>query len=194
MTSDAWINMLGFDPAEMGLDETAMSLLRDPADQTAGLFASMRPFEEEQTNESILGLRNALGAMGGRFSRNLLDAEVDMRGELGNQFARSRQEALLGANAQRSQALQHIMASVLGARGQAFQESFAPWQSTLDFFRPGGPIQQEGALPGLVGAGLNLFGILKLLGSRSPSPTGGGGGIPLDTRGGSGTPLMPGWR
>lgn len=113
-------------------------VLTDPRDALRGLFAAMVPFEERQVEQGVAGLRSGLGRLGGRFGRSAMDAETQLRGEFANQFARSREEALIQANAQ-------ILQALLGLRGQE-----------LDFFRPGAPNFQEGILGDLLGAGGNI--------------------------------------
>jgi hypothetical protein len=162
MTSEAWTNMLGFNPADVGLDEAAMAALRDPAERVRGLFASMEPFEERETQRQVAGQREMFGTMGGRFGRNLAGAEGELRGELSSQFGRNRQQALLQAGAMRNQALQSIMQGSTAARSVANQETMLPFQLMSQFFQPGAPIMTEGLLPGLIGAGANLGGMFLM--------------------------------
>ena len=138
---------LGFGPQGVGIERAVMSLLSDPADRLRGLFASLVPFEERQTEEAVAGVRGSFGRLGGRFSENLLNAETRTRGELGAQFARTRNEALLAAQGQQSQALASILQALLGARGQ-----------TLDFFQPGAPNFREGFFGDLLAAGGEALG------------------------------------
>ena len=138
---------LGFGPGNVGIERAVMSLLSDPSDRLRGLFASLVPFEERQTEEAVAGVRGSFGRLGGRFSENLLEAEGRTRGELAAQFARTREESLLAAQGQQSQSLAVILQSLLGARGQ-----------TLDFFRPGAPNFREGFLGDFLSAGGQALG------------------------------------
>ena len=133
-------------------------LLADPADRTRGLFASMVPFEAEETERQVSGVRNIFGTAGGRFSRNVATAEASTRGRLGAEFQRGRQGALLEANAQRGGVLANLMQHGL----QRAQLALTPLQLMAQFFQPGAPVQTQGILPGLLSAGINLFGISKL--------------------------------
>lgn len=156
---------LGFGPQGVGIERAVMSLLSDPADRLRGLFASLVPFEERQTEEAVAGVRGSFGRLGGRFSENLLNAEGRTRGELAAQFARTREESLLAAQGQQSQSLAVILNALLGARGQ-----------TLDFFQPGAPNFQEGFFGDLLSAGGNVLG--ELFGNQNrfgPQPPGSGG-------------------
>lgn len=145
-------------------------LLADPADQTAGLFASMQPFEAEETERQAAGVRNIFGTAGGRFSRNVGEAEASTRGRVASEFQRNRQGAILQANQQRGNVLTNLMQHGL----QAAQLSLAPLQFMTQFLQPGAPIQTEGILPGLLSAGMNLYGISKFAPRRPPAGVGGG--------------------
>ncbi len=140
--SGATEGALGFSAGNVGIEQAVMRLLADPGDRLQGLFASLEPFERRQTNQAIADTRSSFGRLGGRFSTNILEGEARTQGELGAQFARTRQEALLQAQGQQSQALAVILQGLLGARGQ-----------TLDFFQPGAPNFREGFLGDLIGAG-----------------------------------------
>ena len=131
---------VGFGPDVTG--QAAERLLVDPADRLMGLFAALEPFERRQTDEAVAGVRSGFGRLGGRFSRNVVDAESRTRGELAGQFARTREESLLEAQGQQGQLLASLLQALLGARGQ-----------TLDFFRPGAPNFREGVLGDLIAAG-----------------------------------------
>lgn len=109
-------------------------LLTNPADRTAGLFASLQPFEQQQTDRQVADLRNVFGTLGGRFGKNVGTAEGNLRGQLSAGFERNRQQALLEANSQRIQ----TVAALLG------------------FLNPQGPNYQQGFLGDLIGAGGNL--------------------------------------
>jgi hypothetical protein len=126
----------------MNLTGVTDRLFTDPADRLRGLFAALQPFEERTTNEAVEGVRGSFGRLGGRFSRNLLDAENRARGELAGSFARSREQSLIEAEGQQIQALATVLQSLLGARGQ-----------TLQFFQPGAPNFREGIFGDLIGAG-----------------------------------------
>lgn len=163
MGSQAFTNIYGYDPSDIG--GVLESLLADPASQTEGLFSAMQPFEARETERQAAGLRNVYGSQGARFSRNMAGGESLLRGELSNQFARARQEALLGANQQRMGALQSLIAMM----GQQQQNMFMPLQLANQFLQPGAPIMQEGMLPGLIGLAGNLY-LGRMLGNR-------GGGV-----------------
>jgi len=147
LTADATRGALGFGPMGVGIEDAVRRLLADPADRLQGLFAALEPFERRQTNQAIADTRGSFGRLGGRFSTNVLEGEARTQGELGAQFARTRQEALLTAQGQQSQALAVILQGLLGARGQ-----------TLDFFAPGAPNFQEGFFGDLIAAGGNIAG------------------------------------
>lgn len=136
---------LGFTPGSVGTGAAAERLLRDPRDRLRGLFAAMVPFERRQTEESVAGLRSGLGRLGSRFGRSAEDAEIRQRGELSNQFARTRQEGILEAEQFQMQSLAQILQALLTGRGQ-----------TLDFFQPGAPNFREGILPELIQAAGNV--------------------------------------
>lgn len=166
LATESMVNMLGFDPSQLGLGDAAAELLLDPADRVSGLFSSMVPFEAAETDRQISGLRGSFGSMGGRFSRNLADAEVRGRGELAAQFGRNREQALLQAAGQRLQALMGVGGMMQGARSQAFNEQFAPFQLMSQFLQPGAPIIQQGALGGLLGTAGTLAGLRFLGGGK----------------------------
>lgn len=167
--SGATQQAIGFGPGGVGIEQAVMRLLADPGDRLQGLFASLEPFERRQTNQAIESTRGSFGRLGGRFSTNILEAESRVQGELGAQFARTREEALLTAQGQQSQALAVILNALLGARGQ-----------TLDFFAPGAPNFQEGFFGDLLAAGGNVAG--EFFGNPNrfgPPPTFGDFGDPL---------------
>lgn len=147
IVSGATRGALGFGPEGIGIEAAVQRLLADPSDRLQGLFAALEPFERRQTNQAIADTRGSFGRLGGRFSENILEGEARTQGELGAQFARTRQEALLQAQGQQSQALAVILQGLLGARGQ-----------TLDFFAPGAPNFQEGFFGDLISAGGALAG------------------------------------
>jgi hypothetical protein len=154
--SEGAMNMLGFDPAALGLGDIASSILADPNDSTAGLFRSMMPFEAEETARQTAGLRGQFGTMGGRFSRNASQGEADLRGQLAGQFGMNRENALLTAGGQRANALMGILGAATQARQQGFNEQMMPLQLMSQFLAPGAPQFQEGILPGLIGMGGTL--------------------------------------
>lgn len=168
LTADATRGALGFGPQGVGIEDAVRRLLADPADRLQGLFAALEPFERRQTNQAIADTRGSFGRLGGRFSTNILEGEARTQGELGAQFARTRQEALLQAQGQQSQALAVILQGLLGARGQ-----------TLDFFAPGAPNFQEGFFGDLIAAGGNIAGEFFGNPNRFGDPfSGSGGGQP----------------
>lgn len=133
---------VGFDPRSIGTGAVAERLLTDPRDRLRGLFSALEPFEMRQTEQAVEGVRGGFGRLGGRFSRNLADTETQVRGELAERFARSREQSLLDAEAQQMQTLGMLLQALLGARGQ-----------TLQFFQPGQPNFREGFLGDLISAG-----------------------------------------
>ncbi len=141
LVSEASRGSLGL-PGDMDLGGVTERLFTDPGDRLQGLFAALRPFEERQTQQAVEGVRGSFGRLGGRFSRNVLDAESRTRGEVAGNFARSREQSLIDAEGQQIQALATVLQALLGARGQ-----------TLDFFRPGAPNFREGIFGDLVSAG-----------------------------------------
>lgn len=147
--SGATQGALGFGPENVGIEAAVMRLLADPSDRLQGLFAALEPFERRQQNEAVAQTRGSFGRLGGRFSRNLLEGQARTQGEVAAQQQRTREEALLTAQGQQSQALAVILQGLLGARGQ-----------TLDFFSPGAPNFQEGFFGDLISAGGSLAGDL----------------------------------
>lgn len=145
--SGATQGALGFGPGNVGIERAVMSLLADPGDRLQGLFAALEPFERRQQNQAIAQTRGSFGRLGGRFSENILEGEARTQGEVAAQQLRSREQALLQAQGQQSQALAVILQGLLGARGQ-----------TLDFFSPGAPNFQEGFFGDLLSAGGALAG------------------------------------
>lgn len=159
MESQSLMDLLGFDPSTMGFGEAAESALRDPADVTAGLFASLIPFEEEFVGRQTAEQAGQFGQLGGRFSRNLVDADTRMRSRIGSEFLRTRQEGLLAAGAQRNQALAALLQSVQGA-GQVGNQRL---QAILQFLNPGAPNWQEGMAGDLLSAGGQAAGAAVLM-------------------------------
>lgn len=149
MESQSLMDLLGFDPSTMGFEEAARAALVDPADATAGLFASLAPFEEEFMGRQTTEQAGQFGQFGGRFSRNLVDADTRLRGRIGSEFLRTREQSLLAANAQRTQALAALLQSVQGA-GQVGNQQL---QAILQFLNPGAPNWQEGIAGDILSAG-----------------------------------------
>lgn len=175
--AQSFASNFGYDPTQIGgvLEE----MLADPGSATSGLFSSMEPFERQETQRQVGGMRNIFGAAGGRFSRNIASGEAELRGNLANQFGRARQEALLGANAQRGNTLASLMQFI----GQQQQAQLAPLEMMMRYFQPGAPIQSEGLLPGLLGAAGNFMLARQMRRpgggptSVDPNSVGGQGGI-----------------
>jgi hypothetical protein len=134
----------GFQPGRQGIDAAA--------DITAGFGEAMRPFEDRETARQVAGMREMFGTAGGRFGSSILQGETELRGELGNQFARARLEAMLQA-----------LAPVLGAEQQQLA-------TMAGFLAPGAPQFQQGIFGDLLGAGG------MALGAFAGRPGGGGGG------------------
>ncbi len=176
---------IGFGPGNVGIEDAVRRLLADPGDRLEGLFASLEPFEKRTTEQAIESTRGSFGRLGGRFSTNILEGESRVQGELGAQFARARQEALLTAQGQQSQALAVILQGLLGARGQ-----------TLDFFQPGAPNFQEGFLGDLIAAGGNFAGEFfspnRGITPGGFDPSGFGGFGPIGGPGPGNNPFPPG--
>ena len=149
MQSQTLMDLLGFDPSTMGFEEAGRAALIDPADATAGLFASLAPFEEEFMGRQTAEQAGQFGQLGGRFSRNLVDADTRLRGRIGSEFMRTREQSLLAANAQRTQALASLLGSVQGA-GQVGNQQL---QAILQFLNPGAPNWQEGMAGDILQAG-----------------------------------------
>lgn len=145
LVAGASSSALGLDPRFLDLAGAAGRMLEDPGSRLRGLFASMEPFERRSTEEAVEGVRGGFGRLGGRFSRNVGEAEARTRGELAGNFARSREQSLIEAQGQQTNTLATILQALLGGRGQ-----------TLDFFRPGAPNFREGALGDIIGAAGNV--------------------------------------
>jgi hypothetical protein len=169
LTSEAMMNQFGFDPSSLGLEDAMTRALADPRDATAGLFSAMQPFEAQETDRQISGLRGAFGTMGGRFSKNLLSAEGQARGELAGQFGRNREQALLGAQTTQNNALATILQAASQGRQQAFNETMMPWQMMQSFFQPGAPIHTGGILPGILQLA-GTWAMMKGMGGRPAVP------------------------
>ena len=150
--SDAITSMLGFDPSAVGVEGAVTAGLRDPADVTRGLFASLEPFEKRTTDDAVAANRDIFGSLGARFSPNLLGSEHQLRGELASQFMKTREEALLGANAQRNQFAGNLLNTQVGANNSQQQQLMA----LLQFMNPGSPGFQPGILGDLIGGAGNI--------------------------------------
>lgn len=159
------MGLLGFDPGTIGLEPAVTSSLIDPSDTTAGLFKSLIPFEQRLTEEATTTQAGQFGQLGGRFSRNAVDADTRLRGELGSQFERARQEALITANAQRNQAIANILNSIASAQSVGNQRL----ATYLNFLQPGAPNFQQGIFGDILGAAGNIAGILTQRGGNSPT-------------------------
>ena len=152
---DSLMNLLGFDASrEVPLLEASQRSLADPADRLSGLFAALEPFERRQTSQAVQGLRESFGTAGGRFSRNALDAETQLRGELAGNFARSREQSLLEAGNQQNTALANMFNALLGGNQQG-QNAI---NALLGFLQPGSPNFQEGILGDALAAGGAVLG------------------------------------
>jgi len=114
------------------------------------------------------------GTLGGRFSRNVGQAEAQTSAELGEGFQRNIAElsipAMLQATGQRNQVLSSIFQALTGSAGIESQSL----GQFLNFLQPGGPNIQQGSLGPLLGAGGAAAG--AFLGSRGGGGGGGGGG------------------
>jgi hypothetical protein len=158
---EAIMSVLGFNPADIGLGDAASRSLADPRDRTAGLFAALEPFEERQREN----LRQSQSAVGGRFGRNAVFGESVLSGE----FARSREQSLLEADAQQTQAMSALFNALLGG-GQLGQQGV---DALLRFFTPGTPNFQQGIAGDLIGAAGTIGGSFAGIPS-APVPVPGG--------------------
>lgn len=152
--SEAIMSLLGFNPDDLDLGDVIDRSLADPSDRTAGLFKSLVPFEERQTQENVEDLRSGFSALGGRFSANAAAAETDLRGTLAAEFERNRESALLEAQGQQNQALNSLFSALLGG-GQLGQEGV---NALLRFLQPGQPNFQQGIAGDALGAAGTFFG------------------------------------
>lgn len=133
----------GFSPEQF--NPALMRALIDPASQASALTRTLEPFEQRQTEQSVAGLRSGLGTLGGRFSRNALEAESQLRGELSNQFARNRAQAVMDAQGQQAQLLSQIIPAAMQT---SLQAQLGPLSFLGSFLQPGAPQQamfQQGA-------------------------------------------------
>lgn len=187
-SGNAFGSMFGITPDRAGVADAVQGGLTSPADRMRGLFAAMRPFEDRQVNQAVAGTRNMFGTAGGRFSRNLQGAEAQTRGELANQFARSRQEGLLSAQAQQS----NFLAQLMGLANQSAGQGLQGMGLMNQFMQPGAPVYTQGILPGLISAAGNIFAATQMGGQQPQQPGGwapggpGMGGAWIPTNG-------PGW-
>jgi hypothetical protein len=149
----AQMAMLGFDPSILNLGGVAQDLLVDPADATSGLFAAMQPFEARTMAENVAGIRGSLGSLGGRFSRNLVEGEGQLRGEIANQFAKTREESLLAANAQRSNNYGMINQLLQSAANSGNANTLQALQTILGYIQPGAPAYGPSPLSQLINLG-----------------------------------------
>jgi len=149
MQTDSIMNLLGFNPGSVGLGDAITSSLADPSKATSGLFASLKPFEEEATNRAIAANNEAFGNLGGRFSSNLLAGQSRTLRDLNMGFEKTRADALLGADANRNNAIASILQSLIGAGNVGSNNTSA----FLNFLQPGSPAYKPGILGDLIGAG-----------------------------------------
>jgi len=151
--TEALTSLLGFDPAELDIEGSIRSAIADPGDVTSDLFSALEPFEARETDRQITGLREMFGTLGGRFGRNVGQAEGTARAELAEGFARNRAQqtipAMLQAQGQRNNAL----FSLLGAIQGGDQNNLQSLGQFIQFLNPGAPFIQEGLGGKLLSAG-----------------------------------------
>lgn len=166
-------SMFGFDPASAGVGDVVQDLLASPEDRTAGLFSSMEPFERRETARQVEDMRSMFGTVGGRFGTGAMTGETELRGELAQRFARSREEALLAAEELRS----NVLSSVMQMANQSRSIDAQNIGNLLSFFAPGAPVQKQGALGGLISTAGNIWAINKMMnrGDEEPGLPGGAG-------------------
>lgn len=145
-TSQAIQNIVGPGFSPELFSRSIMDSLVSPADATKGLFASLQPFEERASNEAAANIMESYGTTGGRFGRNSADAAIRARGEVANQFEKTRQEGLLKAADTRNAAVGQLLQAILGAQGVGTEQL----GQMLSFFKPGEPIYQQSPWPGLM--------------------------------------------
>lgn len=164
------INMLGFDPSTVDFSGALDRGLADPRDQTAGLFSALQPLERQMMDEAATGLRGQMGTTGGRFGRAAGSAEARLRADLASRNMATRENSLLTAQNNANQFASSILGIMLpsmlqtGTQQQGLDNDLL--RSFMSFFQPGGPVIQEGILPGLLGAGVNLAGMGMLRGGK----------------------------
>lgn len=163
LTTDALMSILS--------NPQIISALVDPNDIVKGLFRLMPGFEAEETNRQVGGVRNIFGSVGGRFGSGVGSAEAMTRGQLGNQFAKARYDALLEASGQRNQLLSSLV-------GSATQTGSSTLDAITRFLAPGVPQYQQGILPGLLSAGASIYGasMFKPVADIATRALAGGGG------------------
>lgn len=152
METESIAGLLGFDPAGIGLQRAVAGSLTDPRDATAGLFAALDPFESRTRERASADLKESMGAMGNRFSSNLLNANVDLQGRLGETFSRTRQDALLRADANRNNAMASILQSIGQAGGTSADMYNNMMTNIFRFLTPGDMVWQEGIMGDILGA------------------------------------------
>lgn len=162
-TQGAMQNILGqsFSPEMLG-SSFAQAMSYDPAQQIAAVQASLNPLEQQASDMAGNAVRSSMGTLGGRFSRNAMDAEGRARGQVAQQYGNIRANTALSgtlaANQNQNSLLQGLGQLLLGA-GQLGTQQLGQIGS---FAQPGAPVMQQGILPGLAGQGGQL-GLLKLL-------------------------------
>jgi hypothetical protein len=147
--SSAVSDTLGFDPHQLNTFGAFEDLLAGGST----LDAALRPFEERETARQVGGLNESLGALGGRFSRNARDAEIELRGELGNQFARRRAEDFREGQGIQLQGLSTLLNSMLGAQSTSGSQTLALLDAITRYLSPGDSFIQQGLFPSLIEAG-----------------------------------------
>lgn len=155
---DAAQGILGLNPQNLGIEETIQGLLASPGDRTKGLFAAMEPFEARETERQVGGLREAFGSVGGRFSRNLLEGETELRTELAQGFGLQRQQGLLEAAGIQVDTLRTVFQGLLQSAQQGSSEAVNILGILTGHASAGAPTQTTGIVPGLVGVGAGVAG------------------------------------
>lgn len=163
---------LGFDPAALGLEGAVGASIRDPG-ATGGLFRGIDQSEARATERGAAGLRESLGAQGGRFSTGLLGAEAGFRRDIAGEFSEKRGELLLGAQANQNQAISNLFNVISSLSGQGQNATTALLGQALQFLAPGEAIFDPGLGRDLLGAGVSA---LPLIPFRGGGGGGGGGG------------------
>lgn len=162
LTTASGQNALGFGGGDIGAMAAALRALSAPQADTGAVFAALKPFEDRAMSEAVTGVRSQFGSAGGRFSRNLSEAEAVTRGELTNQFARNRAEisrtSFEDAESRRIQALGAILPMLINQQSLAQGGGQDLLRTLLQFVQPGAAVQDPGLLPGLLGAGATLGG------------------------------------
>lgn len=165
-------NVLGFDPNSLGFEESARTALSAPSFDLSEMFAALQPFEDRERDLTISGVRNQFGTAGGRFSRNLSEAEGFTRGALADQNARRREQLSFASFQDAEQRRLQAIDTLGGQRNQAAQigqnSQQQLLQSILQFLQPGSSTEDPGFLPGLLQAGATVGGA-ALLASGNPA-------------------------